>query len=292
MRRAAKQGREDADAAKRAERAAAQPARRATAAGAAKKSAAAKVARAAEETRAAEEEHPAGMMPGERGAFPVSGGGTGRGAALPNAGPPTAIGTSVVGLRAPGTAVAGALCGVREVVLGAVQQSGRALAHASVELRGDLGAVLAAVEQSELALQFATVALRADWVVVLAAVLQDGGAFDFVWGALQAETPGLRWPRGNRTSMGPISLPWSSGRTRALRLRPCGVTGLRSGSFRGRFAGTGAWCWRRCGGPGPLSSLLRKRSRETGRWYLRRCSKTVALYRSLRRRPRQIGIWF
>ena len=48
----------------------------------------------------------------------------------------------------------------------------------------------------------------------------------------------------------------SSVRTRALRLRPCGVTGLHSSSFRGRFAGTGAWCWQQCEGPGTLSSSL------------------------------------
>ena len=105
-------------------------------------------------------------------------------------------------------------------------------------------------------------------------------------------TLGFRWPRGHRTSMGSILLSLSSVRTRALRLRPCGVAVLLSSSFRGRFAGTGAWCWQRCGGPGALSSLLRKRSSETGRWYLRRCSKTMALYRSLRKHSGRIGGWF
>ena len=89
-------------------------------------------------------------------------------------------------LRAIGSAVAGAICGVREVVLEAVQQSGRALALTSVELRGDRGVVPAAVQQSGLALQFASVALRADWGVVLTAVLQDGGELENALEALEA----------------------------------------------------------------------------------------------------------
>ncbi|GAG11601.1 unnamed protein product, partial [marine sediment metagenome] len=209
--------------------------KRAAAAGAAPKRAAAKSALAAEETRAAAKEHPSGIMPGERG----GGGGPGDGPAS-------------LAFRAD-----------RNVVLAAVQQSGLALEFASLALRADREVVLAAVQQSGFALEFASLALRADRAVVLAAVLQEaGGALEFASETLQAG-PGIRVAAHfdgldfalDELRADPDVASMSSGRTRTSRLRPCGVTGLRSGSFRGRFAGTGAWCWRRCEGPGPLSSF-------------------------------------
>ena len=55
----------------------------------------------------------------------------------------------------------------------AVRQSGRALQHASAELRGDRDVVLAAAQQDRHALQHASKELRGDTEFVLAAVQQN-----------------------------------------------------------------------------------------------------------------------
>ena len=62
----------------------------------------------------------------------------------------------------------------REATLEAVKRDGRALQHASEELKGDRGVVMEAVKQCGYALEYASEELKGDREVVLEAIKQNG----------------------------------------------------------------------------------------------------------------------
>ena len=74
---------------------------------------------------------------------------------------------------------------VKEIMLAAVNQNGRALKYAPAELKKDKDFVLAAVNQNGRALWFASAALQNDKEIVLAAVNQDGRTLRFASAALK-----------------------------------------------------------------------------------------------------------
>ena len=83
------------------------------------------------------------------------------------------------------------LCpGDREVVMAAVKQNGRALARASLELRGFRAVVLEAVKQDGTALKYVSDELRGDREVVLKAVKQSGLALGFASANLRGDQEG------------------------------------------------------------------------------------------------------
>jgi len=75
----------------------------------------------------------------------------------------------------------------KDVVLAAVNQTGKALRHASSDLQGDKEVVLTAVNQTGEALRYASPDLQGDKEVVLAAVNQTGEALRYASPDLQAD---------------------------------------------------------------------------------------------------------
>ncbi len=67
----------------------------------------------------------------------------------------------------------------RDIILGIVQQNGRALEHADESLKKDREIVLLAVQQMGRALQYADESLKKDREIVLAAVQQNGRALQY-----------------------------------------------------------------------------------------------------------------